>query len=397
MNIIFVSAYDAPKGQSARTYNFARELVELGHNVTFITNGFNHFSREEYLQKDEKYRLENIDGINILWLRTFPYYSNGVPRFINMLSNAWQAYFKSNLIENSPDIVIGPSVPLFTGLSAYFISKKRKAKFVFEIRDVWPQALIDLGYLKKSSLLFYIFRKIEVFLYEKSAHIVSVLPYVYKHISKSGISRSKISYIPNGVYLKDFSECYGDQNSPGKFLSIKYIGNFSATHGTSIILECAKRLRDYPVNFILIGASISTIHELSKTIDSYKNIKIMPVIPRDRVASELISSDILIASVKDTKVYQFGINSNKIYDYMAAGKPIIFSGNTPNNQILEANAGIVVPPDDLDALCDAVVTMINMSTAERVKIGMRGRAYAEKKLDVKVLSKKLDELFKKII
>ncbi len=108
-------------------------------------------------------------------------------------------------------------------------------------------------------------------------------------------------------------------------------------------------------------------------------------------------SDVLIASVRDTKVYQFGINSNKIYDYLAAGRPIIFAGNTPNNQVAEAKAGIIIPPDDINALCDAVNEMLNMSHRERKILGNNGRKYAEDNLDVSKLSIKLVGILEKLI
>lgn len=398
MKILFVSAYDAPRGQSARTHNFARELVAMGHDVTFMTNGFNHFSKKEYLKENEKYRVEEIDGIKVIWLKTFPYHTNGgVARFRNMFSNAWQAYFRSGLIEDSPDIVVGPSVPLFTALSAYLIARKRKAKFIFEIRDVWPQALIDLGYLSDNSLVVKILKKLEAFLYRRADHIVSALPYVYKHITFFGVPKSKISYIPNGVYMEPFKNRSGENEDVNKTLIFKYIGNFSATHGVSVIIECAKRLSELPAKFVLIGASNESLNRLSSELVQYKNISICPVIEKSDVPEELMKSDVLIASVKDTKVYQFGINSNKIYDYLAAGKPIIFAGNTPNNQVLEADAGIVIPPDDVDAMYNAIMLMIEMDIDKRNEMGRKGRVYAEEKLDIKILSKKLIKVFESII
>jgi|APSaa5957512535_1039671.scaffolds.fasta_scaffold18115_2 glycosyltransferase involved in cell wall biosynthesis len=395
MNILFVSAYDAPRGQSARTYNFARELVGLGHDVTFITNGFNHFTRKEYLDSKERFRVEYIDGIRVLWLKTYPYHSNGPARFLNMLSNAWQAYFRSDLIKQPFDIVVGPSVPLFTALSGYFIAKKRKAKFVFEIRDVWPQALVDLGYLSQKSLIVRLLSMIEIFLYKKSNHIISALPFVYEHISNYGVSKNKISYIPNGVFIKPYKERNKVKESSKDIITLTYVGNFSATHGVSLILDCAARMQDEPIKFVLIGASKGYLKKFPS--DNYKNVSIRPVIDKINVPMELIKSDILIASVKDTNVYQFGINSNKIYDYLAAGKPIIFSGNTPNNQIVEADAGIVIPPDDIDALHDAIMKMLEMTPAQRSELGERGRKYAEKNLDVKILSEKLIDIFESTI
>lgn len=397
MNIWFVSAYDAPKGQSSRTYDFAREIAKMGHNVTIITNGFSHFTRTEYLHKNEKYRIEYIDGVRVLWLKTFPYKSNCFDRFINMLNNGYMSYKYSRLLDNqNPDFIFGPSVPIVTALAAYFISKKRAAKFIFEIRDVWPQALVDLGHLSNSSIITYILRKIEKYLYVRADHIVSALPYVDEHIQKCiGFSRNT-TYIPNGVSLDLYSTPISTIAEEKEELVVTFVGSFAQTHALSSIIECAKMFYRKNIKFKLVGAQPRIAEQLSSSLQKYTNIEICPIIPKDEVPYVLECSDILISSIKDTPVYQFGINSNKIYDYLAAGKPIVSAINSPNNPIAEANAGITVPPDNVEALYNAVYKISNMTPQERKALGVNGRKYAEKYLDVKILSKKLIDTLERI-
>ena len=398
MNIWFVSAYDAPKGQSSRTYNFAKEIAKMGHNVTFITNGFSHFTREEYLHKDEQYRVESIDGITVLWLKTFSYKTNGLDRFINMLSNAYKSYKYSKVLDQKPDFVFGPSVPLTTALAAYFISKKRKAKFIFEIRDVWPQALIDLGHISNNSIIAYVLRKIEKYLYKKADHIVSALPYVHDHIHKCIGYSKDITYIPNGVLLEPYNyKPFGSQEKRGE-TAVTFVGSFAQTHATSSIIECAKRFhrQKIKVKFNLIGASYETAKLMSSELRKYTNIEIHPIIPKAEVPGILENSDILISSIKNTPVYQFGINSNKIYDYLGAGRPIVSATNAPNDPVEEAGAGIKVPAENVEALYDGICKILNMSVNERETLGKNGRIYAEKYLDVKILSKKLINTLERI-
>ena len=184
MRIWFISAYDMPGGQSSRTYDFALELAGLGHDVTIMTSSFNHFSREELLEKGEKFRDELIGPIRVIWLKTFPYKTNGWQRGLNMLTNAWRAYWVGKKLDGNPDVIFGPSVPLFTALSAYLLARKRSSKFCFEVRDIWPQALIDLGQMREGSLAVRLFRKIEIFLYRNADHIIAVLPFAHRHITK---------------------------------------------------------------------------------------------------------------------------------------------------------------------------------------------------------------------
>lgn len=91
MNICYISAYDTPEGQSSRTYDYATELAQLGHQVTMFTSSYNHFTKEEYLGKYEKWREERFEGVRVFWLKTTPYQGNGLKRVFNMFSNSYQA------------------------------------------------------------------------------------------------------------------------------------------------------------------------------------------------------------------------------------------------------------------------------------------------------------------
>ena len=134
MHIWYVSAYDQPKGNSTRSYDFSRSLVGMGHNVTFFTNSFCHFTGVEKLKTRETSRIEYVDGIQVVWLKTPAYKGNGISRGLNMLANAWMVLTKSKKLElGCPDVVLGPSVPLFTGLAAYKVAKRYNAPYVFVI------------------------------------------------------------------------------------------------------------------------------------------------------------------------------------------------------------------------------------------------------------------------
>src|SRR3989304_6892850 len=150
--------------QSSRTYDYALELANLGHQVTIITSSYDHFTHSERLSYGEKWREEYFGKVRVIWIKTFPYKGNGWQRGLNMLTNAWGGYWIGRKLADKPAVILGPSVPLFTGLSAYFLSKQKKANFYFEVRDIWPQALIDLNVLSPYSPLAWIFRRIEKFL-----------------------------------------------------------------------------------------------------------------------------------------------------------------------------------------------------------------------------------------
>jgi glycosyltransferase involved in cell wall biosynthesis len=394
MNIWFFSAYDQPKGQSSRTYDYAKELISFGHKVTFFTSSYNHFTRTELLSPNEKWRTEEIEGINVVWLKTIPYRDYFFSRGLNMLSNAWRAYMVGSSMEEKPDFVFGPSVPLFTALSAYFVSRKKKSLFCFEIRDIWPQALIDLGILSKESIVTWLLHKIEVFLYERADCIITVLPYAQKYISRYN-SKKNIFWLPNGVNLDRFN-IPKDKEKRTKDFTLMYVGQFSATHDIETIIKATKILQEENnINFRVVLVGGGKKERIAKEmVKNYniKNIEFRGFVEKSEIPKIQNEADVFIASVKKTNVYQFGINSNKIFDYLASGRPIIFTADIPGNPIKKANAGISIPAEDSYAMAEAIKKMYYMSSKKRNEIGKNGKDYLENNYNVEVLAKRLEDI-----
>lgn len=401
MNIWFISAYDTPEGQSSRTYDYSTELTDLGHKVTFFTSSYSHFTHEERLNPGEKWREEWFGKVRVIWLKTIPYKGNGLRRGANMLSSAWRAYWIGRSLKEKPNIIFGPSVPLFTGLSAYLLSRRKKCPFCFEVRDIWPQALIDLGVLSGKNPVTWLFRKIEIFLYRHADQIIAVLPFAYKHICQYGIPSARVAWIPNGVNLKSFADYKPYSGGTIDKLVVMYVGRFAAGHGIEVIIQAARRLQEYSISktqFIFVGNGPHK-HHFQQIARGYNlvNVDFREAVPKSKVPQVLEEADLLIASLQDIPIYRFGINLNKIYDYLASGRPIIFAAKTPNDPITDANAGISIPPDDPEAMVAAIKSILSMAPEKRRIMGENGRNYAEAHFDVSLLAKKLDNILAEVV
>ncbi len=400
MNIWYLSAYDQPKGQSSRTYDISRELVRSGHQVTMFTNSYCHFTHVELLEAKEKWRIEEIDGIRVVWLRTFHYSGNGWQRGVNMLSNIWRSIQVAISFQERPDVVIGPSVPLGTGWAASAIARMKDAAFVFEVRDIWPQALVDLGMLASDSLSYKILRSVEKYLYGRALRISAVLPFTWKHVADSGIDADKVHWIPNGADIERFMDepAITDNVYP---LIAMYVGGFSSTHDVSTILRAARILQDKGIDsyrFIIVGSGRYRFASEKEAEDlGVRNVEFRDPVPKSEIPRLQKQADVLIASVKNTPVYQFGINSNKIYDYLASARPIIFSGNAPNDPVAESGAGLSIPPENPEAMARALQELLEMNQAERIELGKRGRCYVEHEFDIKKLAGRMDKLLSQAI
>jgi glycosyltransferase involved in cell wall biosynthesis len=393
---------DMPGG--TRHYDFGKELVKRGYNVTIFASSFHYTQHKELkLKKKEKYKIENFDGINFIWIKTFSYQKNNWRRVINMISYMWRVYWLGKKITKidknikKPDVIIGSSVHLLAVLSAYYLSKCYKAKFIMEVRDLWPQTLIDFKKFKKNHPIVKILKSLEKFLYKKAQKIVVLLPLASKYITNLGINKNKVIWIPNGVNLNKFKELKKTKNKNEHF-KIIYLGAHGQANALETILNAAKIIQEknkykkIKFTFIGDGAEKKNLEKYSKKL-LLKNVKFCPPIEKQKIPEALTEADILIFNLKKSDVFKYGISSNKLFDYMAATKPIIFSANTANNPIREARCGLPVPPENPKKMAEAIIKLYKMSPEERNKMGQRGREYVEKYHSIPVLVDKLEKVF----
>ena len=398
MLIWFFSPNGQPKGHGSRIYNYSIEMVRRGHQVTIFTKSFIHRSKEEYLDDKEKVRIEIVDGIRVVWIRTQHYSGNDWKRGISELQFAWRALKIAIKMDESPDIIIGDSVPPFNGLAASIAADRKKSQFVYQIRDVWPIALVHDGSLSKNSPIYWIFRIIEKYLYRKSAGICATMPFLHQHVLDSGGDPSKITCIPNGVnldmYPKKLSEY--DGGAKKKPLVAMYVGSISFAHDVITIVKAANILKSSGENkykFIIVGDGVKKKEcEKEAAEKSLANIDFIETIPKSEVPEIQKQADIFIACVLDSKAYSFGINLNKIYDYFASGRPVIFSGKAPNDHVSISGAGFSIPPENPQYMADSLERYFEMTIDERKEMGVAAREYAEKEFDTRVLAGRFEKI-----
>jgi glycosyltransferase involved in cell wall biosynthesis len=396
MRIWYLSAYDQPGGQSTRTHDFSRELVRRGHEVTFFTNGFCHFKHTERLNPEESWRIEMEDGIRVVWLKTHHYRGNGVGRGLNMLDNCRRILQASKELEDKPDVVLGPSVPLLTGWAAARLADSYGVPFIFEVRDVWPDALVDIGGLSKKSPLYHAFRYIEKMLYAKAAHISSTLPYLSEHVAASGSDPCKIVCIPNGVDLAPYTPDLAYDGGEGRQLIVMYVGGFGLDHDVTTIIRAAKLLQDAEdstFRFVVIGGGVRKA-AVEEEVLSYKlrNLELRDPIPKCRIPEIQRGADILVAAITDSKSYRFGLNLNKLCAYFASARPILFSGNTPNDPVYDSGAGLSVAAENPQAMVVGLRELAAKGAVERIEMGARGRRYAQTTLSMEVLGGRMEKM-----
>ncbi len=396
MNIWYLSAYDQPRGQSSRTYDFARELAKRGHQVTVFANSYCHWTHVELLGPGEKWRVEQIDGIRAVWLRTFHYHGNGWQRGVNMLTNIYRAFQTARALPDRPDVVIGPSVPIGTGWAAARLASRMNAAFVYEVRDVWPIVLVYDGGLSKKNPVFCVFRAIEKSLYRNAQRISATMPFLFDHVAESGSDPAKVTWIPNGVDFARFDGLPAYTGGGRGPLIVMYVGGFGVAHDVITVVRAAALLqqqRDDRFRFVLIGAGVKRAEcERQTARHVLTNLEFRDPVKKTDVPRVQMESDILLACVTDSESYRFGLNLNKIWDYFGSGRPVIFSGHAPKDPVAVSGAGFSIPPEDPRAMVDALHKLAAMTPAERVEMGVRGRRYVEAEYDMSMLGARMDRL-----
>ncbi len=339
---------DMPGG--TRHYEISKKLVEKGHKVTVFSSSFHYALFKDFRKyKDDFFLKEKIDGIDWFWIKTPTYSSNNLKRLVNMLFYFQRVIKIGKKIGKNmpPDIIIGSTVHPFTPLAAIKLKKFFKKPYIFEIRDLWPQTMIDMQVWNKTSLLSKMFFKIEKKSVINADGIIALSPLTSKYV-KNKYNFDKVSYIPNGIdintydkRLKKFSEKNLNIDTLKKLDKIKqkgykiieFIGSVNISNNIDFIINIAQNLQKNNLKYYIaiIGKGQKIKHYINIIKDKkLKNINFFEPVSKKFVPVLLQKSDALL--LIQGKV-MWG-SMNKLFDYMASGKPIIsVVENIHNNPI----------------------------------------------------------------
>jgi glycosyltransferase involved in cell wall biosynthesis len=300
------------------------------------------------------------------------------------------------------DVVMGTSPPIFQAVSAWLISRLRRRLFLLEIRDLWPEFAIGMGVLK-NPVLIWLSRRLESFLYAQATHILVNSPAYRDYLVERGVSPDKITLIPNGVDAGMFDPSArgeGMRSSlgvAGKFL-VTYAGALGMANDIPTVLRAAKRLQnDADIHFLLLGDGKerlrleNLVRELSLT-----NVTFAGAIPKSRVPEALAASDACIAILQAIPMFRTTY-PNKVFDYMAAGRPTILVIDGVIRKVIEAaKGGTYVPPGDEASLAEAIRDLSCNQEKARA-MGQAARKYVVEHFDRSKQAEQFVELIQRVV
>ncbi|MGD0807173.1 MAG: glycosyltransferase family 4 protein [Anaerolineales bacterium] len=369
---------DDPGG--TRHYELALALTRSGHKVTILASPY---SYQTGLRVTEKQREMLAPGLEVIrcsvWgsvHRSFFWRAIGFLSF--MLSSLLQG-----LAQPKVDLVWGTSPPLPQVLTAWLVARLKRARFLFEVRDLWPAFPIQLGILR-NPVWIWISLRMERFLYRHADCLVVNSPGFIDHLMAHGAAPEKIHLVRNGVDPAMFDPASKGSGFRAKnILQGKFIALYAGAHGVSndleILLDAADLLRDDSrIRFLLVGDGKEKPHlALRATEMKLGNILFLPPVPKQGMPEVLAAADCGIAILKPIPLYGTTY-PNKVFDYMAAGRPVVLAIDGVIRKVVEeAGAGLAVPPGDPRALAEAVRALAD-DPARAQEMGRRGRACVER-------------------
>ena len=381
--IWFINDYagSSHHGMEFRNYYFAKEFVKQGYEVYIITASYMHLFKKLPELKGN-YTFEEIDGINYVWVKV-PNYgeSTNKKRVLKWFIFTAKLFFLPLKKMQKPDFIIASPMAPFLAIPAYKLAKKFNAKFVYEIKDIWPLSIIELGNISPKNPLIRLMSWCEKFAVKKADLIVSSLQNYDEHLKNDlGINRDFL-WVNNGISLDEMNQIeplpkdIKEQIPKDKFI-VGYTGTIGIANALEYFLESAKLLKEYKdIVFVIVGNGKEKSN-LVKKYGELENVIFIEPIKKAQVQSMLKLFDACYIGLKKENLFKYGVSPNKLFDYMYSAKPIIYAIDSGKNNIVNlANCGISAEAQNSQSIANAIQDLYNMPKEQREELGKRGKEY----------------------
>lgn len=407
------------RDRAGRHYWFADQLKKRGHEVTvFCANTYLNGEYAIALEK-EKFAIRELDDIPFVFVKTITSQGNGIDRIKNM------GFFYKNLFPSTkayakkygkPDVIVASSVHPLTMIAGIQIGKKMQVPCICEIRDLWPEAIFQFGKAKENSLLggalirgeHWIYKKADALIFTKEGDTDYLKERGWTTSQGGDIDLNKCHYINNGVDIVACEERSRlmqmddpDLNDDRKF-NITYVGTIRPVNNVGNLLDTAKLIKAKEgyadVQFLIYGDG----NELPNLQERVKNekldtVKLKGYVNRQYVPYILSKSSINMLNYSQGQYnWSRGNSSNKLFEYMASGKPIISTVHTGYSIIKKYNCGVELDEDTPEALAKEIIRFHDMDVAQRDEIGRNAKNGA-KDFDFSVLTDKLLKVIEGVV
>ena len=405
MRILYLYQYFMTRSgyTGTRSYEFARYLVRQGHDVTMICSGL-HNEERLTVPSGQTYFETEVEGIDCVPIAA----ACANPLMINQMGGyqRWRIFMQfARLAERvgkrlpKHDIVFATHVPLTIGLSAMGISRHFQIPFVFEVRDLWPQALINCGALNNPFAIWWM-RRLERKIYRAADHIVALSPGMKQGIMSTGVPDDQVTVITNAsdldLFRPDLDRAAGrDRLGLGNRFAAIYFGAIGFANGLNLVIEAARILQQrgrHDMAIVLHGDG-SQRSALQQLVERYElnNVIFSDPVPDKSVVADLVAAcDVCLTIYRASKEHTW--SPNKMFDALAAGRPVII--NVPGwlTETIESNGcGRGVAPESPQELADTLEELERDQNLRR-EMGKNARDLAERVFAREKLAARLESV-----
>lgn len=383
----------------ARQTGFGRELQERGHEVLIWRSNFRMRSGEFISKKCLLWRDTLLSGTPLRVIATCGHRRNDIKRALNMFQFTCNFTLVA-LFSKKPDVILGSSPHLPAAWTACMLAKLFRIPFIAEIRDLWPESLVQIS-KNNRSFLFRILGKMEMSLYKNSKCILALTRGIENGITKKGISPEKVMFLPNGVSLTEVplapppNEWRRELALEDQFVCL-YAGAMGPNNALDLAVRAAKQLEKEGVSIVFLGdgPAKENLVALGNELKC-SNLYFLPWVSRQEAFTYMMNADALLLLFLDIPVAE-GAIPNKLQNYLASRRPIICAGRGEAADIVrEAHGGIVVPPTDLEKLVEAI-RWLKENPNERKNLSQQGRTYVETHFNREKLAEKFVDLIESL-
>jgi glycosyltransferase involved in cell wall biosynthesis len=394
MRVLIVSQYFWP--EEFRINDVAKTLVEKGIDVDVLSGKPNYPIGRLF----DGYRIWDVhqqswNGVNIYRIPMLVRGKGGLSLALNYLSFVISALMISPwlLRHKKYDVIFtyAPS-PISQAIPSLFLGWLKKLPTVLWVQDLWPESLTATGYVRNKVILALV-KSVVRFIYSNTS-ILLVQSRAFIEPVHSLAGTTPIIYYPNSVddkFAMPASKAAPELKGVERGFTVMFAGNIGKAQGVDVILSTAVILRDYSdIHFVVLGDGSSRLLILQTANDlGLINFHMPGRFPEETMPAFMQKASVLLVTLTNQPIFAMTV-PNKIQAYLAAGKPIIACLNGEGARIVtEANAGLVVPAENTEALAQAILQLYKLPESERDKMGSNGRRYFQENFNHDVLVEKL--------
>ncbi len=383
------------KDQAGRHYWFAENLIKRGYEPTIFCSSVRHNSDEIIDLDGKKMIVDTRDKVPFVFVKTLPYTKNGIKRLLNMVSfykNLFTAAKRYEKSAGAPEVIIASSVHPLTLVAGIKIAKKFGVPCLCEVRDLWPESIVTYGSLKRDGIVAKVLYWGEKWIYKKADQLIFTMAGGKDYIIKKKwdkaqggpIDLNKVHHINNGVDLEGFlrnREQYKLEDihlEDENLFKVVYTGSIRTVNKLDQVLDVAKKLRHTNIVFLLWGSG----DHVEKIEERIKEENIDNVFYKGRVEKKYIpyinsSADLNIIIGKYDPLYQYGLSLNKMFEYLAAARPILITYKSNYSIIANHKAGIEMEDFDVEKTFDQIMRIRELKEDDYRAYCRNGAAAAE--------------------